>query len=322
MKRISFLLLFFSVAFGHQACTQNNKNKVVNQNNNTMDGEYIKKMLNVHAEIKTFDYNPTYQIRVNAIACTYEVYVNDMLADFSFGAGNTAGEQNVDIPQYILKSGKQAIRIKVYPKALKAGEPAVTLDQDAAFSVRVMYGEYGKEKPDAFKQVLKFEMPHISHAIPVFEHETVFEAKVPYTLNGWSNGVDLSKEDKDVLTREVKAVYDTFAHIFETRDLEAFSRLTYNRRKEVSQAYFFKEASNDKEWFDEMQTTMKNFVSIKELNDNKLTFYGNGRVVGLVVTSGRFKDRTAFAVKVSDGIEFYPILLYRPKAGAPLEVIR
>jgi len=108
IKYVGLLLLLgavFNSANGQEGGQQNRKSPVTKEQYNT-----------ISKEIKTFDYNPTYQIRFTAADCSYEIYVNDMLASFSFTTGNTAGEQNVDIPQYILTSGKQEIKIKLFPK--------------------------------------------------------------------------------------------------------------------------------------------------------------------------------------------------------------
>ena len=60
---------------------------------NSLKTDYIQEMLNVHTTVKMYDYNPIYLLKVNAAFCTYEIFINDMLADFSFTTGNTAGEQ-------------------------------------------------------------------------------------------------------------------------------------------------------------------------------------------------------------------------------------
>ncbi|KQB40372.1 hypothetical protein [Flavobacterium aquidurense] len=71
-----------------------------------MSSEYRDKVKNIYKEVKRYDYNPTYQLAFDANLCTYELYINDLLVNFSFTPGRTAGEQNIDIPQFILKSGK------------------------------------------------------------------------------------------------------------------------------------------------------------------------------------------------------------------------
>src|SRR6187402_3279849 len=113
LSKIKLLFLVFWGVISLSSCAQNTKNK------ENMSTECRDKIKNIYKEVKTYDYNPTYQLKVNTNLCTYEAYVNDILVDFSFTPGRTAGEQNMDIPQFIIKSGKQTVRFKIYPKAVK-----------------------------------------------------------------------------------------------------------------------------------------------------------------------------------------------------------
>jgi hypothetical protein len=99
MKKIMVLLL---VNYSIAGCAQKEIKKQEN-----ISTEYREKIKNIYKDVKSYDYNPIYQLKVNTNLCTYEAYVNDVLVDFSFTPGRTAGEQNMDIPQFILKSGKQ-----------------------------------------------------------------------------------------------------------------------------------------------------------------------------------------------------------------------
>ena len=76
------------------------------------------------------------------------------MADYSFSVGRTAGEQSIDIPQYILKSGKQSIKIRIYPNALKDGVLDKYINKHIEFSTHIVYGEYYKEKNDLWKEFL------------------------------------------------------------------------------------------------------------------------------------------------------------------------
>ncbi len=106
-------IAIFLIAIVNTACGQNPSNS------NAMNPVTKEQYNAISKEIKTFDYNPTYQVRFTAINCTYEIYVNDMLATFSFTTGNSAGEQHADIPQYILGSGVQQIKNKTLSKGYR-----------------------------------------------------------------------------------------------------------------------------------------------------------------------------------------------------------
>ncbi|KQB40375.1 hypothetical protein [Flavobacterium aquidurense] len=134
LAKIKSLLLVFLGLLTLTSCAQATKKQ---ENRNT---EYRDKIKNIYKEVKTYDYNPVYQLKVNTNLCSYEAYINDILVDFSFTPGRTAGEQNIDIAQYILKSGKQIVRFKIYPKAIKKGILESLVDKNADFSIRIVHG--------------------------------------------------------------------------------------------------------------------------------------------------------------------------------------
>jgi hypothetical protein len=97
MKKKIILMALIGLLITLDSCAQNTKNK------ENMNKNYIEKVKNIYKEVRKYEYNPIYQLKVNSNLCTYEIYINDMLVDYSFTTGRTAGEQNIDIPQYILK---------------------------------------------------------------------------------------------------------------------------------------------------------------------------------------------------------------------------
>lgn len=70
--------------------------------------EYINKIKNNYKNVKSYDYNPIYQVRYENYDCPMELYINDVLVVYLAGGGRSAGEQIVQIPDYILKSGIQS----------------------------------------------------------------------------------------------------------------------------------------------------------------------------------------------------------------------
>lgn len=116
----------------------------------------------ISKSVKTYAYNPTYALRINWALCTYEIYVNDMLVDFSFATGRSTGEQNIDFPQYILKSGVQKIKVRVYAPATTKGKTEPFLSPETVFSIRVVHSEYGNEKLKEAKEVYHAKLPALT----------------------------------------------------------------------------------------------------------------------------------------------------------------
>lgn len=287
-----------------------------------MSAEYITKVRNIYKDIKKYDYNPTYQLKVNTNLCTYEIYINNILVDYDFTTGRTAGEQNIDIPEYILKSGIQSIRYVIYPKAIKNGVLEKFVNPDAELTIRIVHGEYYKTKFEDFTEDYHSTSLKINKDLPFIEIEGKFTATVPYTLEGWSKGVDLSKEDPEKLEEEVKGRMEEIADLYRNKDIEGLAREQYNRVKEIDQSFYFYTKENSAEWESELQEALNESKSVELLN-GKMKIMGDGKLVTVLVTDGSFRNQSIIRSRVEGGYsDFYPQYFYRPRAGAKLEIIR
>jgi hypothetical protein len=312
--KIKSLFLVFWGLLTLGSFAQNTKNK---ENGST---EYRDKIKNIYKEVKRYDYNPTYQLKVNTNLCTYEAYVNDILVDFSFTAGRTAGEQNIDIPQFILKSGKQSIRFRVYPKAIKKGVLENLVDKNADFSIRIVHGEYYKMKFADFKEVFRMKLPKVEQDVPYIELKGEFEAIVPYKVEGWSNGVDFSKEDPKKLEEEVLGRLKEIASLYETKDIEGLAKEHYKYLTEYYKSMYYNKREDSK-WQEDIQEALDESLKTEVL-EGKMKIMGNGKIVTILVENGVFRNRSVIRTKVEKAYDFYPQYFYRPAPGARLEVIR
>jgi len=315
MSKKIILLGLTSLLLTLTSCAQTTKKQ------ENMSTEYRDKIKNIYKEVKTYDYNPTYQLKVNTNLCTYEAYINDILVDFSFTPGRTAGEQNMDIPQYILKSGKQTVRFKIYPKAIKKGELENLVDKNADFSIRIVHGEYYKMKFEDFKEVFRMKLPKVTVDVPYIELKGEFEAVVPYEVEGWSKGTDLSKEDPKKLEEEVLGRLKEIASLYETKDIEGLAREHYKRVKEVDQSMYNNTKENSAEWEKLIQESLDDSLKT-ELLEGKMKIMGDGKLVTVLIENGSFRNRSIIRNETKKTYKFYPQYFYRPAPCARLEVIR
>jgi hypothetical protein len=313
--KIKLLFLMFLGLLSLGSCAQTTKNK---ENRCT---EYRNKIKNIYKEVKRYDYNPTYQLTFDANLCTYELYINDVLVNFSFTPGRTAGEQNIDIPQFILKTGKQSVRFRVYPRAIKNGVLEKLVDKNADFSIRIVHGEYYKMKFADFKEVYRMKLPKVTVDVPYIELKGEFEAIVPYELEGWSNGVDLSKEDPKKLEEEVLGRMKEIADLYENKDIEGLAREQYKYLREYDQAMYNNKIENSDEWKKLIQESVNESLKTEVL-EGKVKIMGNGKIVSILVENGRYRNRSIIRNETKEAFDFYPQYFYRPAPGARLEVIR
>jgi hypothetical protein len=315
MKNRLIIVLVIVTLFSFNSCAQKSKKQ------ENMKTEYIDKINNIYKEVKKYDYNPIYQLKVTNNLCTYEIFINGLLVDYSFGTGRSAGEQNIDIPQYILKSGLQSIKIKAYPKAIKNGELENVMDTDADLKVRIVHGEYYKEKFENFKEDFKMNIPKIGFDLPFIELEGKFAAKVPYVLEGWSKGIDLSKEDQGKLEKEVLTRMKEIANLYKNKDIEGLAKEQYKRTKEIDQSMYQNAKENSSEWAVELQEALNESTEI-ELLDGEMKIMGGDKLVTVLVKDGKYRNQSIIRSKVDGFSDFYPQYFYRPKLGSRLEVIR
>lgn len=302
-----------------QSCSQTNK-----KSENMITKEQYN---SISKEVKTYEYNPSYYALVNNKNCTYEIYINDVLVDYSFSVGNAAGEQPIPISGYILKSGIQSIRYKIYPKAITNGVLNKLLDNTAYFTTRVTIGDalHLSVKEEDNKEILSLKLPVQDKInVPYYEYTTTFEAKVPYELKGWTAGVDLSKEDPKKLEEEVLQVYDKFKTAFENKDVPTIATMIYNREKEIAQAYYMvsgKEPNYDKGW-EELEEKTDALIKMYPIENYEIRIIGHGKLVEIVVKEGKFKNFPVVSGSTGKKRRFYGLILHRPSFNAPLEVIR
>lgn len=100
--------------------------------------------------------------------------------------------------------------------------------------------------------------------------------------------------------------------------------MIYNREKEVAQAFFFisGEANNYDHGWERLEQEANAITEMKLINGYTMRILGDGKVVTLLQTKGGDRDFPAIYGEMKDKENFYGLYLYRPKPGAPLEVIR
>ena len=316
MKSIYKFFLFFNVLLLQNSCAQ------VTKKPDTMDTEYREKIKNIYKDVKTYNYNPIYQVRDEKFNCPMELYINDVLVFYLGSSGKSAGEQNIDIPQYILKSGKQNIRVKIFPLLDKNKNFENFVSKDAQLTLRIVHGEYEDMKNwKNFKEVFHMKLPKVTIDVPYIELKGEFEAVVPYELAGWSNGVDLSKEDSKKLEEEVLGRLKEIASLYETKDIEGLAREHYKRVKEVDQSMYNNTKENSAKWEKLIQEYLDESTKT-ELLEGRMKIMGEGKIVTVLIENGVFRNKSVIRTKVDKAYDFYPQYFYRPAPGARLEVIR
>lgn len=317
MKTVYTLLFCFAFLFSW-AQKQINKEDIMNE-------EHVKKVTNIYNQVKMYEYNPTYTLHIEKAAnFTFEALVNDYPVFIEYTPSIISGSKPIN--ETILRSGKQKLTIRMTPPVDKEYNMRHEIDmEDIVLKLSINYGEYVLEKVNQFKEALRYELPKQKGKLPYYEVNLEFDAIASYQndIEGWQNGVDLTKENKDALQKEVEDFYEKMIQHYENQDVNGLASKYYKRQFEIAQSHYQTKIYDSQIVVDEF---------IKDVNETKpfifhqyvMRFYGNGKMVALVKTNKYYINLSTLMKEDPESGEAvgYKMFLYRPKPGAPLEVIR
>ena len=261
----------------------------------------------------------------------YELYINDIKADYDYVGGNSG----VDMNPYILKNGKYKVKLRIFP-AFKAGEKLIEFDDIEKSNIS--FGSYIRNRET--DEILNYEdklLPITAPTIdvPYFEQEWEVEiTELPYELEGWSKGQDLRKWDKKELEKKVVAYYQKLWHILNNGEGERWTKLTQKRINETAIFYYESEEENQKAIKNNQQNIVKYCTNMMiPLEDYEMKLYAEGKLVCLErkTHTKEFNNKSPLDIKgwsplilkgKKSGAGYYNVLLYLPEGSNEFVIIR
>ena len=261
----------------------------------------------------------------------YELYINDIKADFHYVGANSG----VDMNPYILKNGKYKVKLRIFP-AFKAGEKLI-VSKDIKKS-NISFDSYIRNKEtDEILNYNSIPLPIVApkEDVPYFEQEWDVElTELPYELEGWSKGQDLRKWDKKELEKKVVAYYQKLWHILNNGEGERWTKLTQKRINETAIFYYESEEENQKAIKNNQQNIVKYCTNMMiPLEDYEMKLYAEGKLVCLErkTHTKEFNNKSPLDIKgwsplirkgKKSGAGYYNILLYLPIDSNEFVIIR
>ena len=261
----------------------------------------------------------------------YELYINDIKADFHYVGANSG----VDMNPYILKNGKYKVKLRIFP-AFKAGKKLIEFDDIEKSNIS--FDSYIRNKEtDEILNYNSIPLPIVApkEDVPYFEQEWEVEiTELPYELEGWSKGQDLRKWDKKELEKKVVAFYQRARKILNEGNSEAWLKLIQKRFDEVCIFDYFSEKQIEKD-LEEIKEDVEEYSkgTMIPLEDYELKLYAEGKLVTLErkTHTREFNNYSPLDIKgwsplISKatiyGAAPYPILLYLPEGSNEFVIIR
>lgn len=329
MKKIfvSVSLLFMIIS-----CAQKQKQK-----QKKIEMSEIKKIEKLFETVKYTNQKIYYDLKVFNGACNYKIWVNDIPV-FSMHS-NARGELSFPINGKILKSGKQNLKIQIFPFYDKNMNLLEILNSNAGLDIEIREMEWNSvSRKFDYKPIFTYQTPRegnkslevnptkllIDNEQPFYEEEVTFEVEVPYNLKGWSESVNLKNENKQELFKEVEKYFQELRNDFKTKKVSVIEKKYYNKEKELAQCFFHDEKKAKTRWNEDIiKEILDPNAKVGKLEEYQLKFFGNGQIVTLI----RFPDETPLYLTIDDedgspDYYLYQIYLHRPKSGVPLEMIR
>ncbi|CAZ94492.1 hypothetical protein [Zobellia galactanivorans] len=262
-----------------------------------------------------YETKPLYSLKITS-GNPYESYINDVVLEKDYEEGST--DHELPINDLILSSGTQEIKIKLLPNR---GKNEVNKLDVEYFEAKIYLYENGltsySEQKKTLLHTFKFKnfVPNQPSMIAVWK----FEAKVPYQHMGWSESVDLSKENKDDLLNETLQKYQEIRSIINEGNYSKYLKELSKKNIEKFDSFFAdKDVKND-----DLERLTNRIIDSKNnmrpLTNYHLCLYGKGKLVSLE----NMNHESPLIADIKDEYEeVFNIFLHRPKPGAPLEVIR
>ena len=259
----------------------------------------------------------------------YELYINDIKADFHYVGANSG----VDMNPYILKNGKYKVKLRIFP-AFKAGKKLIEFDDIEKSNIS--FDSYIRNKET--NEILNYNsipLPIVApkEDVPYFEQEWDVElTELPYELEGWSKGQDLRKWDKKELEKKVVTYYQKLWHILNNGEGERYMDLWKQADQELM--FYDYETDYDSIYKEESEEIKKNCTdNMIYLEDYEMKLYAEGKLVCLErkTHTREFNNYSPLDIKGwsplirkgrKSGAEDFPVKLYLPEGSNEFVIIR
>ncbi|WP_159280556.1 hypothetical protein [Tenacibaculum maritimum] len=262
----------------------------------------------------------------------FELYVNDILIKY----GATGVSSAVELNPWLLRNGTHKVTIKFFPDV--GGHTVVNMGKEQ-LPYRIDFNKVViNESRDIVKQEKAIKLPLLTkdEDLPYFEQSWDIEiTDLPYVLEGWSNGQDLSKWDQEVLEKKVVAYYEKLRRILNDGDANTWMNNLTRRRKEETNVFDYEyDKENIRDSFEENSKKIREYAkgNMIPLEDYKMKVYGkNNQLVALERFSSKdFEEwgetgkgwSPLIRIYDEEYLTSYPVKLYLPKGSDEFVIIR
>lgn len=270
MKNL-FAMLFLCISITSQLSCQTKKSSQTNNQQLTMQ--------NLDSLLNNYTTKPVYYAEFGNRGCFFEIWINGTLM-YKHTEKGTIGKTAITINPYILLSGKQTMKIRLFPYPDEE-----TITEENPFRLEIGYNDFAiAPSPDQQRPWnVAYTLPEIKvpeGGLPHFEVKAEFDAKVPYLIKSWIDCIDLREIPN--IEKKVVAEYEYVRELMINQELYKLKEYLAFRDNELSVSLYESKEDCERKWRsycrDISGTTIEGFQAIE---DYELIFSENGRSVML-----------------------------------------
>ena len=305
-KILSLILAYFIIS-----CADKKKESIIMENPHITADNFVAEVIKnkkqySEEKVYTLDYGNSY--------CYFEVFINDMpiFKDFKYTSSSA-----FEINPFVFKSGKQKVVYKMYPaNNSDFGDFKVLRDNSFLELNLASYDLKNKDAQDIIYS--RYKTPMESVTVPGYPdpeqkfvargkdyYEGSFEinVNVPYILNKpFENAKDLRKMNPKELEAKVLKYYKKLSQIYANKEMDNIARLNYDNFANEFYALYEKDEEIEKTWKGIMKKVNSNSFQMQPIENYKMQFYGDGKLVSLISKSEKhqFREESALWAKYID----------------------
>ncbi len=306
MKCAVITLILLTAAILPVSCQSTNKkiNKM----------EMKKKLID---SLKNYSEKRVYYANVDKGGCRVEITVNDMLFNNYFTEWGATGTIPMNLS--ILKSGKQKVKVKIFPDANNESLTDITRLQ-----ITITYSPTPTSSLEEQVVVLDWNLPQeiIAKRLPVYETILEFDAVVPYDYTYRINGaVDLRTipNIEQLAFNKMKEI----RQLYEKGDVETYWKMVFDKYEQYANSLY----QTPEDIAEDIKEDLNDFGDHKNrkilpIDDYEMFFYAEGRIIILLERTTRetllkcsYTDEQGFECEVG-----LPTELYMPCGSNELQI--
>jgi len=273
----------------------------------TFPKKYNVPLANIYKEVKKYEEEPNYLLRISHYGCDYEIKIDGIVIEKFYE--KEYNKDSFSLNHFLLTKGSHKLQINIKPAHQKT-----RFKEAASFEAKII--DNSIDSIVSQKNIRRghlYEKKSRKHSF-----DMTFNANIPYNNNGWFTGENLRKEPK--LKEKVIHLYEKLGKAFLDKDEALISSLYYDMTLETKQSYYHNDFKSSSETCEELLKFKDKMYKYTVSKDFEIKYSDDGK---LIYTTPAENDKQGMLTITGKGFsESFNYFMYQPKNTNELKIIR